>query len=82
MLYPDSIGLGWSRIERYFLKSGCTVMVLNGRGRFFELTPKVRRKLKFLRFLELSFVVEMMLAPFLVTYGIVVFFKDKITGHS
>ena len=61
LIWPDANGLSWSAIERYIFKNksaSVAVGVLNGRGRYFELTPSLWRKFKWRRFLEKGKVLE------------------------
>ena len=70
LFWPDANGLSWSSIERYIFKrksASVAVWVLNGRGRYFELTPSLWRKFKWRRFLEKGKILEWaMLAGFVV----------------
>jgi hypothetical protein len=62
LVYPDSIGLGFRRIEsavRRAARPGATVRVLNGRRRDFEWTAAVRRQLYVRRMLERTMAVEL-----------------------
>ena len=55
LLYPDSTGLHFSRLERAVgagRKAWATVRVLNGRRRDFVLSVQARRQLRLRRFLE------------------------------
>ncbi len=61
LLWPDALGLNWEPIERKILArelnpSGPTV--LNGRGRCFLYTKKMRRMIRLRRFLEKYWVGE------------------------
>ncbi|HJQ68935.1 MAG TPA: hypothetical protein VKA70_08185 [Blastocatellia bacterium] len=61
MLYPDSIGLGFSRIEaavKRQKKRWAVVRALNGRRREFILKRRTVRQLKLRRFLERSMLGE------------------------
>lgn len=58
LLYPDAIGLGFSRLERS-IPASTKVTVLNGRRRSFPLDAKTRRALRFRRALERTYAVEM-----------------------
>jgi hypothetical protein len=76
LLWPDGNGYGWSKVERSVWKSKrpkVKLVVLNGRRRFFELTPKIRRMYQLRRILERLWVGEvgftlvlLLIAPFLV----------------
>ena len=82
LLYPDSIGLGWSHLEKRLWKKFQEVRVLNGRKRCFALTKHGRLKLVLRRFLEVTFLPEIVCAPFLLLYGTFLAIKDKIKGQS
>ncbi|WP_235075736.1 glycine/betaine ABC transporter permease [Holospora undulata] len=81
LLYPDSIGLGWRKIESRLIHKH-EVEVLNGRRRVFEFTPSVRRMLLLRRFLEMTFLPEILLTPFVLFYGAFVATKDKFRGFK
>ncbi len=80
LLYPDSIGLGWGKIENRLKIQTKDITILNGRKRVFEFTSSVRRRLLLRRFLEMTFLPEILLTPFVLLYGIFVATKDKIRG--
>lgn len=80
LLYPDSIGLGWGKIENSLKIQTQDIAVLNGRKRVFELTPSTRKTLLFRRFLEMTFLPEILLTPFILLYGISIAIKDKFRG--
>ena len=82
LLYPDAIGLGWEKIERRLKihNQNQKLMVLNGRRRVFEFTPSIRRTLLLRRFLEMTFLPEILLMPFVLFYGALVATKDKFSG--
>jgi hypothetical protein len=82
LLYPDAIGLGWGRFEKRYMQKYSEIKVLNGRGRSFDLTYKVRSKFLFLRLLEVTFLPEIIFAPVLLLLGTVLATKDKIVGHD
>ncbi len=81
LLYPDAIGLGWSPLERALRRRFNNVKVLNGRKRFFQLDGKELIQLRVRRFLEITFLPEIIFAPFLLIYGTVLTIKDKIRGR-
>jgi hypothetical protein len=60
LLFPDSIGLGYSRIERKVARDAphAAVEVLNGRRRQFVFNKRARRALRFRRFLEWTMLFE------------------------
>jgi hypothetical protein len=80
LLYPDSIGLGFSSIERELVRvaPGAQIKVLNGRRRQFAFDGPTRRALRFRRFLEWTMLVEcafggvlLITTPFLLLYDMV-----------
>ena len=81
LLYPDSIGLGWGVLERKLLKNFKDIKVLNGRKRSFPFKSLIQFNLILRRFLEITFLPEIVLAPFLVMYGALLAVKDRIAGH-
>jgi hypothetical protein len=54
LLYPDSIGLGWRKMERRVKVHRQKLSVLNLRRRIFEFTHHRRRTLYLRRFLDLT----------------------------
>lgn len=82
LLYPDSIGLGWGTIENKIHKICKNITVLNGRGRNFSLDIKTIIELKIKRFLEISFILEIVTSPFLIIYGALLAIKDKFFGST
>lgn len=82
LLYPDSIGIGEGVREKKLLKKIKHINILNGRQRYFPLTKKTRSKLLFKRFLETTFIAELLIAPILVLISIAYAIKDKLTGRS
>ena len=66
LLYPDSIGLGWRKIENRLKAQTQDLTVLNGRRRVFELTPSVHRQLLLRRFLEMTFLHVLVVKLFVV----------------
>lgn len=56
LVYPDPLGLGFSRLERTLLKLNSTpVVVVNGRGRSFLLERGVHRQMLFRRAMERTY---------------------------
>ena len=82
LLYPDSIGLGWSGLEKEYIKKFKEVNVLNGRKRYFSLTAVARNKLLLRRILEVTFLPEFIFAPCLLVTGSILAIKDKMAGRS
>lgn len=59
ILYPDAIGLGMGKLEKLIQgQNPARVQVLNGRRRIFTLDAKNLKRLRWKRFLEMSFLVE------------------------
>ena len=61
LLWPDANGFGWSQLSRRVFRqkrSDARVSVLNGRGRFFELTPSARRRFAVRRLIQRTWVGE------------------------
>jgi hypothetical protein len=80
LLYPDSIGLGYSAIERAVARNAphAAVEVLNGRRRQFAFDRKSRRALRCRRFLEWTMQIEcfagivlLLATPFLLLFDFV-----------
>jgi hypothetical protein len=84
LLWRDGNGTGWSPIERRVFRNvsgSARVLVLNGRRRQFELTPRARRAYLVRRALGKSFVVEAaFLVGFLVTSPFLLLW-DQARGH-
>ena len=80
LLYPDAIGLGWGKIEKRVKIQTQHLTVLNGRKRVFDLIPSVHRKLLLHRFLEITFLPEILLMPFILLYGTFMAIKDKFSS--
>ena len=78
ILYPDAIGLGQGSIESQLKRKKRDIFVLTGRKRHFELTGHMRLKLSIKRFLEVSFLIELLSAPFLLALALFFALKDKI----
>ncbi len=58
LLYPDSIGQGFEQIEKIVTREKKKLYALNGRKRFFELTPDILKSLKIRRIFEKYFALE------------------------
>ncbi len=84
LLYPDAIGLGWGKIEERIKAETKNPIVLNGRRKVFDLIPSVHRKLLLYRFLEITFLPEILLMPFILLYGALIAIKDKfrVVNHD
>lgn len=67
LLYRDSTGLGWRRLEREIARLEIPVLIaLNGRTRAFPLTHDRLRTLRWRRFMETSWIAELVLVPTLI----------------
>lgn len=82
LLYPDAIGLGCGRIEKIVNGRFKDVIVLNGRKRSFILNTQTRFKLLLKRFLEVTFLPELIASPFLIVLCVVLCIKDKLAGRT
>ncbi|OGV51485.1 MAG: hypothetical protein A2X49_17030 [Lentisphaerae bacterium GWF2_52_8] len=59
LLYPDSIGHGFRKIEAALTTRGIETSVLNGRGRLFALDRKTWNSLRLRRAVESLFLIEL-----------------------
>lgn len=82
LLYPDSIGLGWGSIERKIKNISKNIQVLNGRKRKFILNSKIQSQLNLRRLLEITFLPEIILTPFILFYSVLITIKDMIIGFK
>ena len=82
LLYPDSIGLGWGKLESKCRRMCQHITILNGRGRTFLLDQATRRELKIKRFLEISFFLELITMPLICLYGLLLAISDKLVGNA
>lgn len=81
LLYEDAIGLGWENVERLMERiQTAQVIVLNGRKRIFKFDKVAKRKLVWRRFLETSWLSEVVLAPLLVVCSLAFFVYDVSLG--
>ncbi len=80
LLYSDAIGLGWWKIEKSIKAQTEYLTILNGRRRVFDLIPSIHRKLLLHRFLEITFLPEIFLMPFILLYGAIMAIKDKFSS--
>lgn len=81
LLYPDAIGIGYSLLEIRAFASH-QLEVLNGRRRHFRLTYGHWILLMSKRFLEVSFLPELILMPVIVVYACFCSFIDTLRGRS
>ena len=84
LLWPDANGMGWFDIERRVFKlkrASSDVYVLNGRKRLFGLSKIQWRLIRFKRFLEKSFLLEMgVLLLFIITAPILALWDGLSQG--
>ncbi len=81
LLFPDAIGLHWEKLERTIKKqraSNAHVSCLNGRGRYFALTPRTHFSLRLRRLLERTLITEFLssiafviLTPVFLSYDLI-----------
>lgn len=83
LIYPDAIGLSWTRMETRALAAATgTVVVANGRRRLFTLDPLARRQLKWRRFLANTRIVQLLLGVLVLPVGAVLAGYDALRGRS
>lgn len=84
-LWPDANGMGWFDIERRVFKlkkTGSDVYVLNGRKRLFRLSRHQWKVVRFKRFLEKSFLLEVgVLLLFAITAPVLALW-DSFAGRA
>ena len=76
LVYPDALGLGWSRAERTLRRN--RAFVLNGRRRLFALDASTRAKLLWRRFLANTRFPEMIAGVLVVPVAALCAMTDKI----
>ena len=80
LLWNDSIGRGWYKIEKIIFKLNKRVTVLNGRRRLFKLPKSKYSKtyinILFLRFLEKFWIGEIIFAIGIILFTPYLIFKD------
>jgi hypothetical protein len=84
LLYPDSIGLGFGRIERSVLEhklDWTDVVVLNGRRREFRLNKATRFGLRLRRLLEWSMLPEILFLSVFVVVTPLLWAIDAVRGR-
>jgi hypothetical protein len=85
LLWPDATGLGSASLEDRVarVKSAATpVFVLNGRRRYFELTPEMRRRFRRRRFMQRFWIGEAAFFAAAVAIGLPLAAWDLIRGRS
>lgn len=79
LLYPDSIGIGFEKIEKYL--KGSKVYVLNGRKRKFKLSKGMKIRMKLRRFLERTMFLEFIFIPIFIISTAIFLFMDLLRGR-
>lgn len=81
LLYRDAIGLGYSYLEGTLIRKK-QLIALTGRRRKFALTAIGHFKLSVKRLMELTFLPELIVAPFLIFTATVLAIKDHLSGYA
>lgn len=80
-LYADAIGRGWMPIENRMRNLGANqTLVLNGRKRVFVFDREAHRMLLWRRFLERTWLVELVMAPLLLLLSLPLAIYDLTLG--
>ena len=82
LIYPDALGLSWSRAEARALAAAGTVAIVNGRRRLFTLDRVVRRGLMWRRFLANTRMVQVMLGVAIVPLAAALAASDNLRRRS
>ena len=85
LLFPDSIGLGFTPIERAVSahkRDLANVVALNGRNRDFRLNAATRLGLRLRRVLEWTMLPEMALLPVFVVATPLLWIFDAVRGRT
>jgi len=85
LLYPDSIGLGFSKLEKHCLtntSNGTDIMALNGRKRLFKLDTKTLYRLRFKRFIERSLLPELLFMAVFIIITPFLWAIDSLRGRA
>lgn len=78
LFVPDALGLGQEALEEALLADpAARVFVVNGRRRVEAISPAVRRRLRWRRFLARTRVVEALLAAVIVPFAFVLAVRDR-----
>lgn len=84
LLYPDAIGLGFSRIEARLagaVRPGCAIDVLNGRQREFHWDSAAKGALRRRRFLEWTMLPELLFLPAFLVATPILWTIDLLRGR-
>ncbi len=85
LLYPDAIGLGWSKIDNYISKNFNQmkkITILNGRRRVIVFNSNNLFGLRFKRFLEKALIVETIFTIYFVVSTPFLIIKDLLHGKK
>lgn len=85
LLYPDSTGLGWQKIEAFMLNhvnEMKNIYMINGRRRKIVFNKVNLLSLRFRRFLERSLFGEILFTLFFIVVTPVLLIKDLINGKK
>lgn len=85
LLWPDANGFGWTATEQSVMKRtppGTKVVVLNGRGRMFELTSAMRRRFQVRRLVQKLWLGEAAVLAAMLLVGVPAAAYDWARGHK
>lgn len=83
LVYPDPLGMGWSKLESRLMGAGCqNLVVLNGRSRLFNLTRDVHRLLRGRRTLALTRWPDLLCGLLIPPLAAILAVKDVFTGKK
>ena len=83
LLYPDAIGYGWEPIEKRFINTGVAcILAMNGRRRVFPINHYYHHKLKWRRFLEATWLVEIILFIYWLPVSLILAIYDALFYSS
>lgn len=78
LIYPDALGLSWSRIEARAMVAARTVVLVNGRRRLFTLDQSVRKSLLWRRFLANTRFVEILMGIGVIPVAAILALIDRL----
>ena len=82
LVYPDALGLSWTRLETRAMLGSETVVVVNGRRRLFTLDAVVRRSLIWRRFLANTRIFQIALGVGAIPLSAVIAMTDRLRGRT
>lgn len=82
LVYPDALGLGCTGAERAVLAAHESTFVITGRRRAFRLTPGMRRRLQFSRWLAHTRIAERAFAIAVRPIAAVLASLDRVAGRT